>query len=165
MKTRKLTVAALLTAAALITFIIEAQIPPLTPIYGIKLGLANIFTLFALYMLGTKEALIILIIRVTLGNMLTGQMMSFIYSICGGLLAFIVILILKKFIPRNQLWVTSAIGAVFHNIGQIAVAIVVTGTLQIAYYLPLIVISGIITGIFTGVLSQIAISKLEDHAV
>ncbi|MEE1319378.1 MAG: Gx transporter family protein, partial [Ruminococcus sp.] len=90
MKTNKLIFTALLTAMSLVTFVIEASIPPLTPIYGIKLGLSNIFTLFALYAIGKKEAFALLVIRITLGNIMTGQLMAFAYSISGGLLSFAV---------------------------------------------------------------------------
>lgn len=160
MKTHKLIYTALLTAMSLVTFVIEASIPPLTPIYGIKLGLSNIFTLFALYAIGKKEAFALLVIRITLGNIMTGQLMAFAYSLAGGLLSFAVMLLLTKFITTKQLWVTSAISAVFHNIGQIAVAVLITQTPQIAYYLPILIISGVITGIFTGLCAQLVLQRL-----
>ncbi len=161
MKTKKLIFTAVLTAAALVTFVIESAIPPLTPIYGIKLGLSNIFTLFALYAVGTKEAALLMLVRVTLGNILTGQIMAYSYSLAGGILAFIAMLILMKFISVKQLWVTSAISAVFHNTGQILVAVLFTGTVQIVYYLPILIISGIVTGIFTGLCAQTVLTKLD----
>lgn len=161
MKTKKLIFTAVLTAAALVAFVIESAIPPLTPIYGIKLGISNIFTLFALYAVGTKEAALLMLVRVTLGNILTGQIMAYSYSLAGGILAFIAMLILMKFISVKQLWVTSAISAVFHNTGQILVAVLITGTVQIAYYLPILIISGIVTGIFTGLCAQTVLTKLD----
>lgn len=161
MKTKKLIFTAVLTAAALVTFVIESAIPPLTPIYGIKLGLSNIFTLFALYAVGKKEAFALMFVRVTLGNILTGQIMAYSYSLAGGILSFAVMLILIKFISVKQLWVTSAISAVFHNAGQIAVAVMLTQTVEIAYYLPILVISGVITGIFTGLCAQVVLMKLN----
>lgn len=159
--TKKITLTAMLTAAALVTFAIEAAIPPLTPIYGIKLGLSNVFTLFALYTLGKKEAAALLFLRITLGNIFTGQIISFAYSLAGGLLSFVVMLLLMKFISVKQLWVSSAISAVFHNIGQITAAIVLTSTVQVIYYLPILIISGIITGIFTGLCAQLVLKKLN----
>ncbi len=160
-KTNKLILTALLTAMALVSFVIESSLPPLTPIYGVKLGIANVFTLFALYAVGTKEAAAVLFIRVLLGNIFTGQMMSFAYSLVGGILSFLMMLVLKKFISINQLWVISAISAVFHNIGQITVALIITGTFQIIYYLPVLIISGIISGILTGICAQLVLIKLD----
>ncbi len=165
MKTKKLIFTAVLTAAALVTFVIESQIPPLTPIYGIKLGLSNIFTLFALYAIGIKEAALLMFVRVTLGNILTGQIMAYSYSLAGGVLSFVAMIILMKFISVKQLWVTSAISAVFHNIGQIAVAVMFTGTVQIMYYLPILVVSGIVTGIFTGLCAQAVLIRLDKQGL
>lgn len=161
MKTNKLIFTALLTAMSLVTFVIEAAIPPLTPIYGIKLGLSNIFTLFALYAVGKKEAFALLMLRITLGNILTGQLMAFAYSFSGGLLSFAVVLLLTRFMSEKQLWVISALSAVFHNIGQITVAVLITQTPQIAYYLPILIISGIITGVFTGLCAQLVLQRLR----
>lgn len=161
MKSKRLTVTALITAAALVTFTIEAAIPPLTPIYGIKLGLANVFTLVAVYLLGTKEGLAVMFIRVTLGSLFAGQIMSYAYSLAGGILSFVAILVLKKFIPQKQLWVSSAISAVFHNVGQIIVAIALTQTVQIIYYLPVLIISGLITGCATGFCASLVIKALN----
>lgn len=165
MKTNKLTLCALISAAALISFIIEAQIPPLTPIAGIKLGISNVFTLFALYTLGTKEAAAVLAVRVIVGNLITGQMMSLIYSFCGGLLAFAAMIFFKHFLSKKQIWAVSAIGGIFHNIGQIAVALLVTQTPQIIYYLPLLIISGILTGIFTGICAGLIIQRLDKTSI
>ncbi|MEE1220041.1 MAG: Gx transporter family protein [Ruminococcus sp.] len=160
-KINKLTMTALIIAAALVTFTIEAAIPPLTPIYGIKLGLSNVFTLVAIYLLGVKSGAMVLFIRITLGSLLAGQIMSYAYSFAGGLLSFLVMLILVKLIPQKQLWVSSAISAVFHNVGQIIVAIAFTQTIQIIYYLPVLIISGLITGAFTGFCATLVINKLN----
>ena len=91
MSTKRLTVVALFTAIALIIFVIEAQLPPLAPIPGIKLGLANIVSLFALFWLGKKEAFTILILRIILGSIFSGHGATFLYSLSGGLLSFIII--------------------------------------------------------------------------
>lgn len=152
---------ALIAAAALVTFAIEAAIPPLTPIYGIKLGLSNVFTLVAIYLMGAKAGAAVLFIRITLGNLLTGQIMSYAYSLAGGILSFVVMLILKKFIPKKQLWVSSAISAIFHNVGQILVAIAFTQTIQIIYYLPVLIISGLITGAVTGFCATLVLRSLN----
>ena len=94
MKTKKLTLMSMLLALALVIFIIEAALPPLAPIPGIKLGLANIITLISLKWLGKKEAFMILILRIVLGAIFTGNIMSIIYSLSGGIMCFIVMAII-----------------------------------------------------------------------
>ena len=96
MNTRKLTLTALLTAIALCIFTAEAQLPSLTAIPGIKLGLANVVTVFAMYALGPGATLCIVLVRVTLGCIATGQMMAFLFSMTGGLLAFCVSALLRR---------------------------------------------------------------------
>lgn len=161
MRVKRLVFTAILAAFALVSFVIEMQIPPLTPIYGIKLGVANVFTLFALYALGRKEALSVLVIRLALGTIFAGQVLSFIYSLCGGFLAFLVMILLKKFFPKKQMWALSAVAAVAHNIGQIIAAIFITGTIEIAFYLPVLVISGIIAGVLTGLCAQTVLLHID----
>lgn len=161
MKTKDLILTAILTASALVAFTIEAAMPPLTPIYGIKLGLANIFTLFALYALGTRQAAAVLFLRIILGSIFTGQLVSFIYSLTGGVLSFVLIVLLKRFFPLKQVWVLSVLSAVMHNIGQLAAAVLMTETVQILYYLPVLLISGIIAGAFTGLCAQLVLMRLN----
>ena len=150
MKTKKMTTIAMLTSLALIIFIIEAQLPPLAPIPGIKMGLANVITMVTLVWFGKKEAFAVLILRIILGSIFAGQMMSFMYSLSGGLLCFLVMSVAMKIFKTNQLWIVSVLGALAHNIGQIAVAVFVTGTWQIVGYLPILAVSAVITGAFTG---------------
>ncbi|MCH5300931.1 MAG: Gx transporter family protein [Ruminococcus sp.] len=161
MKTRNLILTAILTALALVAFTIEAAIPPLTPIYGIKLGIANVFTLFALYALGTRYAAALLFLRIVLGSIFTGQVVSFIYSLTGGVLAFLLMVLLKRFFPLKQVWILSVLCAVMHNIGQLLAAIFMTSTVQIIYYLPVLVVSGIIAGAFTGLCAQLVFIRLK----
>jgi heptaprenyl diphosphate synthase len=150
MKTRKMTTITMLTALALIIFIIEAQLPPLAPIPGIKMGLANVITMVTLVWFGKKEAFAVLMLRIILGSIFAGQMMSFMYSLSGGILCFLVMSIMVKIFKSNQLWIVSVLGALAHNAGQIAVAIFVTGTWQIVGYFPILAVSAVITGAFTG---------------
>ncbi len=162
MKTQKLTRCALLTAAALVVFVIESQIPPLTSIPGIKPGLSNIFTLFALQVLGPGWAFSLFLIRVMLGSIITGQTMALLYSLSGGLLAFFVMLALRK-MPSDRLWVCSVFAAMAHNLGQIAAAVFMTGTKEIVYYLPVLLLSGIVTGAFTGLCAQLVLHRLRKN--
>ena len=159
--TRKITTAALLAATALIIFVVEAQIPTLTPVPGIKLGLSNIVTLFALYSIGPWFALAVLAVRILLGGLITGQVMALLYSFSGGLLAFFVSVVIYRLFPLKQVWVVSAIAAVFHNVGQIIVAIAVTSTPELIVYLPVLIVAGIVAGVFTGLCAQFLLIRLE----
>ena len=161
MNTKRLTTDALLTSLALIIFIVEAQIPPLVPIPGVKLGLANIITVYALFRLGPKDAIAILLGRIVLGSVFAGQMISFFYSLAGGLLCFAVMMVLRKKLAEDQFWIASVIGAVFHNVGQILVAMVLFKTAAVAAYLPVLVVSGIVTGLFTGLAAQFVIDRMR----
>ena len=160
MKTKKLILTAILTAFALVAFVIVGAIPPLTPIYGIKLGLANIFTLFALYALGTRYAAAVMVLRIVLGSIFAGQLVSFIYSLSGGLLSLLLMILLKRFFPLRQMWVLSVLSAVTHNIGQLAAAVFMTQALAIACYLPVLILSGIIAGAFTGLCAQLVLIRI-----
>ena len=168
---RKLAVMSVLTAVALIIFVIESQIPVPLPVLGAKLGLANTVTLFALFYNSDKEksaekltvsnVLMILICRIILGAVFSGRIIALIYSISGGLLSFAVQAVMKLFITRKQIWACGAVGAVFHNIGQIIAAILVTGTPAIAAHLPVLTIVGVITGIITGLTAQFTVERLK----
>ncbi|MCH5202794.1 MAG: Gx transporter family protein [Oscillospiraceae bacterium] len=159
--TKNLILVALITSLALVAFVIEASIPPLTPIYGIKLGIANVFTLFALYYLGKKEAAAVTVLRIILGSIFAGQAVSFIYSMCGGILSLLLMILLKKYFTVNKLWALSGLCAVVHNFGQIMAAVFMTGTIQVMVYFPILVISGIIAGVFTGLCAQFALMHLK----
>lgn len=145
---------ALLTAVALIIFAVEAQIPAPVPIPGVKLGLANVVTLFAIYTIGRRKAAAVLLLRIVLGSLICGQVASMAFSLGGGVLCFVVMSLLKPIMTDRQMWVLSVFGAIGHNLGQIAVAVVVAGTVSIVLYLPVLLISGIITGLFTGLCAQ-----------
>lgn len=148
-----------LTAIALTIFVLESAIPPLTAIPGIKLGLANIVTLFALVVLGPRDAFIILVIRVFLGSVFTGQIMTLAYSMTGGILCLICETLLLKLLPIKNLWAISIVGAIVHNTAQITVAVLMTSTAEIFWYLPYLIIAAIITGTFIGAAVQFTIKK------
>ena len=160
--TKQLTLCAVLTALALAFSYLENFFPLslAIPIPGIKLGLANVVTVFAMYALGPGATLCIVLVRVTLGCIATGQMMAFLFSMTGGLLAFCVSALLRRWFAPEQMWVVSVFAAVAHNLGQLAVAIAVMGTTAIGYYLPVLLISGIITGAFTGFCGQFTYVRL-----
>lgn len=158
---RRLTRAALLTAVALTIFMAEAQIPVPIPIPGVKLGLANIITVYAMYILGPGDTLMILISRIFLGSVFSGQMMTLLYSFGGGLCCYAAMLILRHLLDRNHLWLASPLSAIFHNLGQILVASAVMRTWVVVSYLPYLVLSGICSGLFTGLCTQLLIQRLD----
>ncbi len=150
MKHTRLALCGVLTAAALTIFVLEAQLPPILPVPGIKPGLSNLITLFALLYLSTKETFLILLARILLGGLLIAAPSTLLYSLSGGLLCLVTELILFRFCYRIPIWAVSAIGAMVHNLGQLFLAALVTGTLAVLWYLPFLLISGIVTGLFTG---------------
>ena len=158
---RRITLLALLTAIALTIFMVEAQLPVLVPIQGVKLGLANIITVYAVFVLGPGDALLILVARVFLGAVFSGQMMTLLYSMGGGLLAWLAMVLLRRALTRRQIWLCSPVAAVFHNIGQLLVAAGVMKTWVVMAYLPYLLLSGIVTGLFTGLCAQFLINHLE----
>ena len=161
MKLKQMTTNAVLTAIALTIFMIEAQIPSLVPIPGVKLGLANIITVFALFAFTPRDAFLIMFVRVFLGSVFSGQISTLLYSLGGGVMCFVALLCMKRVLTLKQLWAASVVGAVFHNIGQILVAVIVTGTPGIVVYLPVLMVSGIIAGCFTGFCAQFVYDKMR----
>lgn len=166
MQTKKLTQLSLLTAIALVLFVVEAQIPAPLPIPGIKLGLSNIITLITLMLYGPKDAFWVLLTRILLGSFFCAQLMTLLFSLAGGLLCFALCAsIYRRFSPKT-LWFLSMLGACAHNIGQIVVAIFVTGTPDILWYLPVLLISGVISGGFTGLIAGFFLSHLSQiHSI
>ncbi len=159
MKIGKLTRMALLTAIALTIFMIEAQIPALVPIPGIKLGLSNIVTVFAVFVLGGKEAAAILFARIFLGAIFSGQFSTIFYSAAGGLLAWLTAVGLKRVLTPKQIWVAGCLGAIAHAIGQMIVAVLLTGTPGLIIYLPVMILCAVVTGLFTGLCAQLLIDR------
>lgn len=162
MKTRKLTGLALLSAIALTIFLVEAQIPPIVPLPGVKLGLANIVTVFTVFSIGGKEAACVLFVRIFLGAVFAGNFSTILYSAAGGGCAILVTILLRKILTKKQLWVAGALGAVAHSVGQMAMAIFVTGTPSVIVYLPAMIAVSIVTGLFTGLCAQLLVNRGKD---
>ena len=160
MNTKRLVYCALLTAIALTIFMVESQIPLPVAIPGMKLGLANIVTVYAMFALGPGNTLLILLCRIVLGSLFAGGSTIF-YSLAGGLLCYVVMLLLRKILTVKQLWVCGAIGAIFHNIGQIAAAIAIYRVPQLIVYLPFLLVVGVIAGAFTGLAAQVLLPRVE----
>lgn len=160
MKTQKLTVMALITAIALILSFIESQIPAFVAIPGVKMGLPNIAIVYALYRLGWKEAAMISLVRVVLVSLLFGSIASFLYSFAGAVLSLLGMTLLKKTGKFTEI-VVSVAGGVLHNIGQIGMASIILETDALRYYLPFLLVSGILAGVVIGLISGILIRRLH----
>lgn len=160
MKTKRLTELALLTAVALIIFVVELQIPNPIPIPGAKLGLANIITVFAIYHYRVREVLLIVLCRTVLGSIFGGNMMALFYSLAGGLLCLAGMWLLKRILSQKYIWLCSVFGAIFHNVGQIIAACMIAG-IGMAIYLPFLLVIGCLAGAFTGGCVQLVIYRLN----
>lgn len=159
MKTRKLTLMAMLTAVALTIFVVENQIPAPVPLPGVKLGLSNIITVFAVFLLGSREAAAILFVRIFLGAVFAGNFSTILYSGAGGFCAIVTTIALKKILTNRQIFIASALGAMAHSVGQMAVAVAVTGTPGLLIYLPALLVCSILTGCFTGLCAQFLVNR------
>lgn len=149
-KIKRLCLCSVLCAAALTVFVIEAQIPIPIPVPGVKLGLANIFTLFALLYLTQKEAAAILFVRIFLGAMYASSPSVLLYSLSGGFVCLIGESILVKLFGKRFICEISVVGAMLHNTAQIACAAVVTASLAVFGYLPFLLIAAAVSGGFCG---------------
>lgn len=151
-KVKKIAFCGLILALALIAGYIESLVPVAVAIPGIKLGAANSVILILLYMVGVKEAYFVNISRVVLAGFLFGSMSSILYSLSGAVLSMLLMTLLKK-TDRFSISGVSMAGGVFHNVGQLMMAAWVLETTAVWYYLPVLIISGSITGLLIGFLT------------
>ena len=149
------------TALALIFSYIETLIPINFGIPGIKLGLANLIIVVALYKLELKEVYMLAVVRVLLSGFIFGNYFSIIYSLAGGLLSLTVMALLKRQEGFSVMGISMA-GGVFHNVGQMIVAGLVVETFSISYYLPVLLIAGLITGLVIGVVGDGILKRLAN---
>ena len=161
MKAKRIAELSVLTAVSLIIFIIELQIPNPFPIPGIKLGLANIITVFAVYHYKAYEVAMIVTVRLLLGSVFSGNFMALIYSASGAFLCLLGMLLLKRIIDEKHIWIASIFGAVLHNTGQMIAAVIVTQTMQIVAYYPFLLVSGCLAGLFTGLCAQLIMPRIK----
>ena len=161
MKMKRMVTLAMLTGVSLILFIIELRIPNLLPIPGVKLGLANIVTVYAVFRYCPQETALMVTARILLGAMFSGNLSALIYSACGAFCCLVGMLLLRKILPEKQIWLCSVIGAMFHNFGQICAAVCVMGSLSVAAYLPILLVTGSIAGALTGLTAQLLLQKLR----
>ncbi len=157
LKTKKLVLLSTLTACAVILSYVEMLVPPLFPaVPGIKMGLANIITVFLLYKFSYKEAFFVALCRILIITLLFSSALTFIYSISGAVLSIIVMALLKR-VNRFSIVGVSISGAVFHNLAQVIVAALIMQTAEIVYYMAALTVSGVVTGVAIGLLGSIFI--------
>jgi len=164
-KTSKITLLALFATISLTIYYVESLLPPLVPIPGIKLGLANIITLILLKNASLKDAFFVLLVRILLAALLFGQAMSLLYSLSGGLLSLVAMFLMNRFLHGSFTGVTGIWGALFHNMGQLFVAVLLVSSTAPLAYLPFFLISSVITGLFTSLCAHYASKSLQKLAV
>ena len=162
-QTARLTRLALLTAIALTIFLAEAQMAPVFAVPGIKLGLANIVTVWVMFTYGPRDSALVLSARIFLGAVFSGQMSTILYSAGGGFLAWCVLWLLRKVLTKEQVWLASPVSGLFHNVGQLLVAAGVMRTWVVLAYLPYLLIAGVLAGLFTGLCAQFLLKRLENR--
>lgn len=163
MSVKKMTLLSLFTALSLAVYAIESLIPPLIPLPGMKLGLANIVTLAVLYRYRSLDSLAVLCCRILLSALLFGQALSLLYSMAGGLVSLGVMALVTRLLGKKRSFLTGAFGGLSHNLGQLAVAYVITSTGGVLAYLPFLVLSGVLTGLFTGFCAGFLDRYLNKH--
>jgi len=151
---------AVLTAIALVIFTVEMQIPAIVPIPGVKLGLANIITLVTMAVFRRRDAVAVLGMRIVLGAIFTGTLVSFVYSTAGGICCLVAMGAVIRKLPEKYLWAVSVVGALAHNFGQLVAATAFVGTAAL-WYVPALVISAILTGLFTGIAACLSVGRLK----
>lgn len=161
MKLNKILSLALLTAISLVLFIVENQIPAPVPAPGVKLGLGNIIVVCVLFLYGRREALAVLLAKLLLSALLTGNLGALAYSAAGGLLSWGGMCLLRPLLRQRQLWVASVLGAMLHNLGQLLAAMLIAAAPGLPAYLPVLLLSGMVTGLFTGFAAQAVVRRLH----
>ena len=160
MKTKKLVTLAVTISVAMILSFVESRIPAFVAIPGVKVGLANIAVIFALYKMGWREAIVVSVIRVLLVALLFGSVVSLAYSIAGAVISLSLMILLKKLGIFTEVAV-SVVGGITHNIGQILIAFLLLETSVVFYYLPFLLVSGVIAGIAVGIASALLIKRIK----
>lgn len=152
------------TALALIFSYVETLIPFQIGVPGVKLGLANLIIVIALYKMSLKEAYLLSVTRVVLSGFIFGNLFSIIYSLAGGLLSLTVMAVMKNKQDFSVMGVSIA-GGVFHNIGQLVIAMIVVETFSVVYYIPVLLIAGLITGLVIGIAANEMLKRLKNIVI
>ena len=149
------------TALALIFSYVETLIPVNFGIPGAKLGLANLIIVIFLYKTNWREALLLSVVRIVLSGFIFGNLFAILYSLAGGILSLAVMALLQKSGKFSVIGVSIAGGA-SHNVVQLIVAMIVVETYQVGYYLPVLLVAGVITGALIGIISSQVLVRIRD---
>ncbi len=161
MKTRRLTVLALFAALAMVLSYVEMLLPPIwSAIPGIKVGLGNMVTIALLYKFSVKEAAIVSLIRIVAVSFLFGNLLTLAYSIAGAFFSIVIMALLKKTNLFSTVGVSIA-GGVFHNLGQIIMAIILLKTMEIGYYMIVLTFTGTLAGVVIGIASALVLKYIQ----
>jgi len=159
-KAKKIATYGVMAALAMILSYVEMQLPAFVAIPGVKMGLTNIVVIVALYKMGNKSAIFINIVRIIAVSLLFGTLMSFAFSFAGGMLSTLVMILLKKTDKFSTVGVSVA-GGITHNIGQILAAMLLLNTKAIIWYLPVLWLSGILSGLLIGLIGAIIVKRIK----
>ena len=159
MKAKRIAELGMLTGLALILFVVELRMPDLTPIPGVKAGLANIVTVYAVFRYSPLETVLLVLSRILLGAIFAANPASLLYSLAGAAFCLTGMLLVRGFLSEKQIWLASVLGAVLHNCGQITAAVVLMQTTAVVGYLPVLLFSGCIAGFVTGMAAQFLLQR------
>jgi len=164
LKTRRLVFFSLFVTLATALGFLELLLPNPFPLPGVKLGLANIVTLLVLYVYGTKDGLAVALLRVFFASLLSGTFLSvsFMLSLSGAVLSTLFMAFFIRFLPALSIIGVSMVGAVSHNVGQLLTASFLIQTPYIFYYLPVLLLAGLPTGLATGFLARLLLRYLPE---
>ena len=151
---------AMMIALAMIFSYVETMIPINFGIPGVKLGLANLVIVAAIYLFGGKQAFLISIVRIFLSGFMFGNLASIMYSLAGGLLSLAAMLLLKK-TDKLSILAVSVMGGICHNIGQLIVAMLVVENLKLIFYVPVLLISVFLTGLLIGIVCRVILPAVK----
>ena len=163
MTSRKIVYIALLSALSIIFGYIESLFPAFITVPGIKLGISNIVILFALFFLDKPSVFLIMLVKVTVTSLLFSGMNMFFYSVSGGILSLIAMIAFKRY--HFSIYGISMAGGIFHNLGQLITASIMLNTHSVIYYLPILLISGLLVGWIIGAVCKIIVSRFENFRV
>ena len=162
LSTKQMVTLSALVAVAMILSYVESMIPAFVAVPGVKMGLSNIATVFALYSLGWPYAIIVSVVRVFLSSLLFGNFVSLIYSLSGAALALALMILLKK-LDRFSTVGVSVAGGVGHNIGQTIAACIVMENAAISLYIIPLIISGTISGVLIGLVAGKLVERVKKY--
>ena len=157
---RKTAYYGIFASLAILMGYVEAMVPVPIPMPGVKLGLSNIIVLLCMYVMGKKEAFFISIVRVFISALLFKGFMGLWYSLCGAFLSYFAMVLASK-IKGTSIIGVSVVGGIFHNIGQITVAMIILGRSVVMYMFPVLIVSGVVTGFAIGVIGKYCVNYVE----